>query len=93
MDDGSAMTGYYPWPLIPVNLWIYTYGYPSVSFPAVVPGFTKKTSYISVHPRYLFDLKNIRFRLQIQSLIQSFILKSDTTLIFLYPSMTAGTFT
>jgi len=42
-----------------------------------------------LHPRYLFHLQNIRFKLQIQSLIQSFILK-NATLIFLNPSTTAG---
>jgi len=49
----------------------------------------KEVSY-TVHSRYLFHLQNIRFKLQIPSLIQSFILK-NATLIFLNPSTMAGT--
>ena len=52
-------------------------------------GVQKKRATSDKHPRYLFHLQNIRFRLQIQSLTQSFILK-NTTLIFFNPSMTAG---
>ena len=57
----------------------------SASYPAVISGYKKN----KLHPRYLFHLQNIRFKLQIPSLIQSFILK-NATLIFLNPSMTAG---
>jgi len=58
----------------------------SASYPAIVLGYKKN----KLHPRYLFYLQNIRFKLQIPSLIQSFILK-NTTLIFLNPSTMAGT--
>jgi hypothetical protein len=61
----------------------------SSHFPSLLPshrtGVHKKMSYIRD-----ISAKYIRFRLQIQSLIQSFILK-NATLISLNPSMTAGT--
>ena len=59
--------------------------------PSILPshcsGVHKKNE---LHPRHLFDLQNIRFRIQIQSLIQSYTLK-NTTLIFLNLSTTTGT--